>query len=317
MIRYATLLSILAVSQLLIAQENLVPNGSFEMCMPNSGNEVGYFGASGWYNPNAGTSDFYSDVEANPTCFLTNVNVSLGEDPQGLTAFEGNQFVGMYAYHPLFCLRELIQCKLTEPLQANVKYCVGFYVRTSFQMNNATDGIGIQLSTDSVVDFNSTCVLPLSASIQSPSGNPLMTTDSWTYVSGDYLASGGEVYLTLGNVMADEDLTIGQLTGTTINESAYYFYDDVSVINCDIANSISEEQLEFNLFPNPAHNVLNIQSKGAIDVIRIFAVDGRLTEEIQSPQGQSISLSSYAPGTYFIQLISADGTQATKSFQVE
>lgn len=317
MIRYATLLTILAVSQLLIAQENLVPNGSFEMCTPNSGNEAGYFGADGWYNPNAGTSDFYSDVEANPSCFLTNVNVSLGEDPQGLTAFEGNQFVGMYAYHPQFCLRELIQCKLTEPLQANVKYCVGFYVRTSFQMNNATDGIGIQLSADSIVDFGSTCVLPMSVSIQTPLGNPLLNTESWTYISGDYLASGGEVYLTLGNVMADEDLTISELTGTTVNESAYYFYDDVSVINCDIANSISEEQLQFSLFPNPAHNELNIQTRGVLDVIRIFAADGRLAEEIPSPQCQTISLNGYALGSYFIQLISTDGTQATKSFQVQ
>jgi len=51
---------------------------------------------------------------------LIEVSFSLGEAPQGLTAFDGEKFVGLLSYHPQFCLREFPQWQLTHRLGAGI-----------------------------------------------------------------------------------------------------------------------------------------------------------------------------------------------------
>ncbi|MFT5980190.1 MAG: hypothetical protein ACI898_000956 [Flavobacteriales bacterium] len=66
---------------------------------------------------NSVIADYYATEEPHPSCFLTEASASLGEAPQGLTAFNGGKFVCLLSYHLQFCLREFLQCQLTPLLE--------------------------------------------------------------------------------------------------------------------------------------------------------------------------------------------------------
>tara|TARA_B100002051_G_C16390332_1_gene464868 strand:- start:19 stop:639 length:621 start_codon:yes stop_codon:yes gene_type:complete len=67
---------------------------------------------------------------------------------------------------------------------------------------------------------------------------------------------------------------------------------------------------DFKLFPNPAQNVLNIQSQEQIDSVRIFTLEGRLLLQTANP---SIDISQLKAGLYLVQIM-AQGQTATKKF---
>ena len=87
------------------------------------------------------------------------------------------------------------------------------------------------------------------------------------------------------------------------DETAIYS-EDCQLTTKDFATT------DFKLFPNPAQNVLNIQSQEQIDSVRIFTLEGRLLLQTANP---SIDISQLKGGLYLVQ-IRVQGHTATKIF---
>jgi hypothetical protein len=82
-------------------------------------------------------------------------------------------------------------------------------------------------------------------------------------------------------------------------------YGEECVLGVEEYNSIA-----FTISPNPAKNVLNIQSKEMIESIRKYSLQGQL---IEVGNNTRVDVSNLSSGLYFVQ-VSFEGTTLTKKF---
>lgn len=276
--------------------QNLVPNPGFEgSCSPGTlGN--GYFGADHWYNANNGTFDFYAATEPAESCYLIdtdNLNWDVYNEVQ--TPFEGDRFVGGIMYMSTFCIREMIQCKLTEPLQEGKRYCFSMHVAFSGMFDRACNGVGVALSNDSTVNFASSCTLGLTPLVQFD--DVVSDTENWMTLSIEFVAAGGEQYLTIGNQLDDADVMSEVVDGSTESTSAYYYFDNLLLENCE-QNSVTESiESALNIVPNPASSsfqITNIQNHNS------WVVIDYLGQTVLIGKGKNGDVSSLARGVYIV-----------------
>ena len=82
----------------------------------------------------------------------------------------------------------------------NEEYCVRFYLSCSDNAKYSIDAFGAYFSINPVFytdpNYN---VLPLQPQVENPTGNFITDTANWVLISGSFIASGGEKYITIGN----------------------------------------------------------------------------------------------------------------------
>lgn len=231
--------------------QNLVPNPGFENynTCPSGISGIAYSPGytsfptvKDWVNPvNTSSPDYLN------TCATAATGVSLpansfgyqlphnGSGIAGLNVWQGSYTNGILTTD----YREYIQTKLLQPLQAGQRYCISFYISPSINISGnfnfvALDEIGANLSTtQNTVSSGYTMSLPYH--LVSPAGQFLTDTLNWKQLSGVYIATGGEQWLTLGcfthNGSIPNKVQAYPLPANTnlSSERAYMFIDDVSV----------------------------------------------------------------------------------------
>jgi Leucine-rich repeat (LRR) protein len=70
------------------------------------------------------------------------------------------------------------------------------------------------------------------------------------------------------------------------------------------------DSITFTMFPNPAQNVLNIESKKMIENVKIYSLQGQLIKE---GNNTTVDVSDLSYGLYFVQ-VSIEGITLTKKF---
>ncbi|MEO5641875.1 MAG: gliding motility-associated C-terminal domain-containing protein [Bacteroidia bacterium] len=210
--------------------QNLVPNGSFEDTIANP-NWASYLPqvCTNWLSPLPGSSDCFSDI--NPFCLGC---ASLLRTPR-----TGIAYGGLYTWQiddTVSNFHEAMEVQLTDSLIAGKKYCVSFYVCRLYVSNYSCASIGTYFSDTAITNSSQTLTnYTPQVSNNAATGNLLIDTANWTLVSGSFIASGGEKFMTLTNFATN------QLSDTihvgheyyNFQKYAYYFVDDVSVILCD------------------------------------------------------------------------------------
>ncbi len=110
--------------------------------------------------------------------------------------------------------------------------------------------------------------------------------------------------------------------GNTFSNSAniYFDYNFPIVTNTattTVSNSLATQDFEFikyfNLYPNPAKNILNIETKNDIVIssLSIYNTLGQLVQVITSPN-KTIDVSELKTGNYFVKIVSDKGTSSSK-----
>ncbi|MEP7171270.1 MAG: T9SS type A sorting domain-containing protein, partial [Bacteroidota bacterium] len=206
----------------IINAQNLVPNPGFEnftTCPVGFSQFNGY--VSNWVNPSAATPDYMNSC-ANP--FPAGV-LQNGTGYQ--TSHSGNAYAGFYTGADTY--REYVQVQLTSPLVAGNNYTFKMFVVIHNKSKTATDDIGAYFSDTAPASAGSAFLNgnPV-AQVSNTSGNVIVDSANWTLISGNFTASGGEQYLTIGHFKTDAASTY-----QTINyggQGAYYYIDDVSLI---------------------------------------------------------------------------------------
>jgi len=223
-----------------INAQNLVPNPSFEEIKkcPNAWNDgnakriLKY-----WIIPNQGTTDYYSGACNKMPMYSTPKNFMGNTYP-----VEGKAYVGIIAgsndrtkYVKQGDSKEYVQVKLLNPLVAGKIYCVKFYVYHATKSISTVSQIGLYLSVNRVKEKHRNRINYMP---QVVSNNLLNKThDDWEEVCGDYLAQGGEQYITIGSFLTATEETFqvlpkyrGKERRHSVNEQyAYYYLDYVSV----------------------------------------------------------------------------------------
>src|SRR6187551_93806 len=95
---------------------------------------------------------------------------------------------------------DYVGCKLNCSLIAGNNYLVSFWVSRCDNARYAADEIGLYLSsanTKMTCGFGNT-VLTFVPQIKNTSGNYLTDQNNWVEISGTYVATGGEEYITIG-----------------------------------------------------------------------------------------------------------------------
>lgn len=285
------------------SQVNLVPNPSFEdtlTCPIYSG--IDEF-VIGWTNPNDYSPDYF-----NSCANINTPNRGIPSNGYGYQeARTGNAYCGIYIpVNSGNSLREYIQAELTEPLDSGVEYSVKFYVSLAENHSDySVNTLGAYLSV-SAISSSSLFVFNVNPQIvNDPIANPLIDKNNWQEVSGTFVASGGEKFITIGNFEDDATVdTISLVAVPSISDKSYYYIDDVSVKST--LTNINKYSIEhiFNYYPNPVSDILNIELKniGNYDII-ILDVTGNVIINQKNINGfYSINVSNYPNGIYFLQL---------------
>lgn len=205
------------------AAQNLVPNPGFELftSCPVGFSQFNGFVAT-WADPNMATPDYY--------------NACAGSFPAGVPkngtgyqpAHGGSAYAGLYATAGSY--REFVQVQLSSTLVAGRRYEVRFYVALHNKSADATDDLGAYLSntapSSTGTGFLGGGPLP---QVANPAGNVITDTLGWTLISGSYLATGGEHFLTIGHFLPDDQCTYTHVAFG--GQGCYYYVDDVSVVD--------------------------------------------------------------------------------------
>lgn len=134
--------------------------------------------------------------------------------------------------------RNYLEVSLKKPLVSGHEYCVSFYITLFDTCYIAIDQIGACFTNDSLVRHNPLgyppCYLLENPQVVSPPGYFFNKRNIWEQVSGTFVASGGEQFMTIGNFKTDSNTNFVWLPDiSTYGPGVAYHIDMVSVIECD------------------------------------------------------------------------------------
>lgn len=211
-----------------IYTQNLVPNPDFNtysICPFGSG-QISL--APPWYSPNGSTTDFAH------ICAGTN-DTGIPNNKWGSEiTFAGNGYAGIRTWGTFNgngSYREYLATQLLDSLIAGEAYRLSFRISLGDSARYLTDDIGLYVSKDSIPSDN---LLPFTPHISNPQGKVIMYPSGWHKISGQYLATGGEKHIVIGNFLDDSQTTIisRNLPEGLGRNSTYFFIDHVVVEPC-------------------------------------------------------------------------------------
>jgi len=299
-----------------VSQTNLVPNGGFEYITNCPYGTGAIYKAPPWFQPttwqgntsNSSSSDLY-DTCGNQFSMGIPTNF-LGYQP----ARTGHGYAGIALHVDTFNYGEYIEVPLLSTLLANKKYCVQFYISLADSSTEAVSNIGAYFSADSLLDTSHTTFgYPISnviPQIENPTTNMLSDTVGWMLVSGDFIATGGEKFMTIGNFHTPTNtnsINVAIPSSGGLIPSAYYYIDDVSVIYCDPSGvgDIANSNEEILITPNPANNEIKITTNySVIKEVRVYNMMGQCvltSPPLSGGREGLIDISSISKGMYILE----------------
>ena len=216
--------------------QNLVNNPSFEdhfRCPNNFSTSSKEFVLPGWRSANTGTPDYYHQ------CSWGDCDVPFNWAGES-NAHSGLAYAGIYVWsRPTSkprSYREYIQGELKDALVKDKRYKIEFYFKLASYSVYTIDRIGLLLS-DSAFALAGDQVIGIPPTLSLMQNEPV-TRGGWEHAEMEYRSKGGEKFVTIGNFFDNLTTQFAQLESrkgksTMLTGSAYFYIDDVSVIQLD------------------------------------------------------------------------------------
>jgi OmpA-OmpF porin, OOP family len=237
--------------------------------------------------------------------------------------------------------REILEGKLIMPLITNHIYKFSMYVQLFNVLPNGWGG-KIVASNSFSAYFSNTLVksvgpfnnLPIqNYSPQVQIWQMVTDTQHWVLLQDTFIATGGEQYVSIGNFKTNAQTKTFLIDSISNGgEVAYYFIDDVSLIDIT-PNGVDEVGVrKLEVYPNPASQsiVISYQSPDSnweVNTVEITDVLGRTQMVRQAhhdgvgghaDEGSiSIDVSALPSGIYFIKAIDIKGNVMNGKFVKE
>lgn len=179
--------------------QNLVPNPSFEIydtCPSGISQTMDYQieHALGWYAPTWATSDYFNSCS--PIIGGANVpNTTFGYQ----FAYDGQGFLGilLLIQDEETSYFEYVQSQLNSPLIQGYTYKFSFKVNLMNGSDFAVQKIGAWFTTNAASSNNGQPLFSVNPQIENNTGF-ITDTLGWTTIEGEFIADGGEEYITIG-----------------------------------------------------------------------------------------------------------------------
>lgn len=209
--------------------DNMVPNGSFEDFSGKLRRLGMIEAAEGWSSPTGNSSDLFS-ADAHAPDVMTPENVFGKEEPK-----DGLNYAGLitYSYNDKEN-RSYMMTQLSTPMKKGMRYKVMFYVALAELSKYSSNSIGVHFSKRPLTTSEKVPALVEEMHVEHPEQEIFTGTYGWDLVCGEYVAEGGEKYITIGNFYSNNEVGNEKnkkpkdIKGTQI-VAAYYYVDDVSV----------------------------------------------------------------------------------------
>src|SRR5205814_9805522 len=120
----------------------------------------------------------------------------------------------------------------------------------------------------------------------------------WVLLSGSFIADSAYSHLTIGNFFVDS------LTDTLFfppTSHAYYYVDDISVVEDTETGNESLSKRDMILFPNPTSDILNLSFQNFRDAeVSIYDGLGRkvFSATAKNQNTLTLNLGAFSPGVY-------------------
>lgn len=293
---------ILVLAYLNCQSQNLVQNGSLEQYFscPDDHNQID--SALFWMNPSNpiyGTPDYFNECSSSTFASI----------PNNWSGFQyartGTACAGVYLWSP-GNIREYIENSLLSPLVENACYHFEMYVNLGNECQYTTDDIEVYFSNTPVLGINNNAPLPFVPQISNTNGN-VFDTLNWTLVSGDFIASGGESYLIIGNFKNDSITSTNYINPSATYTASYCFIDDVSLVQippCNVGVNDLNEVVSINLFPNPFENEFNVNAnRNELLEITIYDLTSRIILHQKFTNSVLLNTELLSKGMYFYEVL--------------
>ncbi len=201
-----------------LVSQNLIPNAGFEH-KNGCPTKKSHFAplAKGWSNPTSGTPDYYHTC-GGKGCKVPNIQYGI------IKPYNGDAFVGLNI-RPGF--REYIRIRLTKTLKRGVKYSVQIHVRASKEFSYTSSDISFYFSGKYENQWTTARLKNCEPQISNPI-NQFIPTDKWTEIKGDFIAKGGEKYVTIGSFR--QTVNFEAIAENPKGHNSYVFIDNLSTI---------------------------------------------------------------------------------------
>jgi gliding motility-associated-like protein len=238
------------------AIRNLVTNGSFEdttKCPYNAG-QVEF--AKGWFKPTqGGSSDYFNSCSNSYTNTVPSSTIITV--PSNRFGFQyprtGNAYQGfdVYTNNNPTDYREYVKNRLRSSVLSGRKYCITFYLSCAEVSRFSISNLGYYFSNDSIL--NSTLgppfLIPISPFYEYNAN--LYDTINWVKIESSFTFSLSYNFITIGNFANDINTVKAQvkpLINQIFNDAAYYYIDDVSIVEINSTNAAVTDTLVSRCF---------------------------------------------------------------------
>lgn len=225
--------------------ENLVYNPSFEEYQrcPTKIDALGVMReADAWWQPTGGSSDYFNACGGRE-CTVPRNKMGFQE------AHSGEAYCGIYCSQELY--REYLQTELKTPLQEGKRYRVSFWVSLAEKSPHAVATLGALLTHERVQDSARGILMERESRSMDGNGSQSIATfyepqvvnpvenvvdnlKEWIRISGEFTATGGERFLTIGNFYSfNKSNVVSTNSSNTPLPGAYYYIDDIEVVCLD------------------------------------------------------------------------------------
>jgi hypothetical protein len=311
---FATLLFLIDA----IAQ-NLVPNPSFEEYSECPTQLDGTYFVEQWYksiqipgneyyqNP---SPDYFHECAEGLLCGIPDNFVGTQ------AAYVGQGYAGLATYTTAFPdHREVIGVELSEPLVPGVAYNLSMRVSLAIGTTTgwASNKLGMKLSMSQIFSSSEDAVNNFSHLY-----SEVIITDTinWVLIQGIIVADYPYQFLHIGNFyIGSETETV--LLGGPFDNVAYYYIDDVSVIEDSVLGvNIGLENSSLQLGPNPTHGVLRFRCLYQNAIVEIYDLSGKLlvSYNVKGSDVHNINVQHLNTGMYIFRVSSENGDHQTEKF---
>ncbi|MBR1784189.1 MAG: OmpA family protein [Bacteroidales bacterium] len=259
-----------AVSVVAQSSDNLVFNPSFEdySACPERIEAIGIMRTvEGWWQPTAGSSDYFNACGGRE-CQVPRNKMGVQE------AHSGVAYCGIYCSKEEY--REYLQTELRQPLQGGRRYSVSFWVSLAEKSPHSVSSIGVFFSTERLSDttwriLSHKRIVALEGGgeqvtyarcqpqVSNVASRQLDDAESWMEIRGEFVAEGGERYLTIGNFKPfNQSHVVATNRGNTVLPGAYYYIDDVEVRCVDCPDTVHQVQNDVPMAVGEVFTLRNI-----------------------------------------------------------
>ena len=193
-------------------------------------------GVDAWWQPTKGSSDYFNSCGGREC--QTPRNKMGQQEPH-----TGAAYCGIYCSKENY--REYLQTELREPLKAGHRYHVSFWASLADKSPYAIATLGALFTSERISDTTWNILMRNEISDLGGGQKQMIATyykpqvvndeviddgQHWHQVSGEFVAQGGERYLTIGNFNSfNHSHVVPTDNPSAVLSGAYYYIDDVNV----------------------------------------------------------------------------------------